>query len=55
MKNWKTTLIGLAGAAVQIAVPMLQSGVSLRDITTAVIIGLLGFFAKDAGVTGVSK
>ena len=55
MKNWKTTIIGLFGAAVQIAVPMLQSGVDVKDIVTAVIIGLLGIFAKDAGVTGVAK
>ena len=55
MKNWKTTAIGLVGAAVQIAVPLLQGGADIKDVITAVIIGLLGFFAKDAGVTGVSK
>jgi len=55
MKNWKTTLVGLVGAAIQIALPMLSSGLAVKDIISAVIIGLLGILAKDAGVTGTAK
>lgn len=55
MKNWKTTLIGLLGAAVQIALPLIQGGLDLKQVASAVVIGLLGILAKDAGVTGTAK
>ena len=55
MKNWKTTVVGLLGAAVQIALPLIQGGLGVKEIVTAVVIGLLGILAKDAGVTGSAK
>lgn len=56
MKNWKTTLIGAIGATVQVVLPLLSSGtISFKEIATAAALALLGFFAKDAGVSGTAK
>lgn len=53
MKNWKTTLIGLAGAVYLTLEPLLTTGeVNWRMITLGVIVGILGYLAKDKNVTG---
>lgn len=55
-KNWKTTLVGIAGAAATILYPMVQAGeISGGDVKTALIIAAIGWFAKDAGVSGTVK
>lgn len=56
MKNWKTTLFGALGAALTVAVPLMQTGgVSLKDVAVAAAIAFIGYFAKDAGVSGTQK
>jgi len=56
MKNWKTTLIGAIGAVASVVLPLVQSGaVTVKDGVIAGVMALLGFFAKDAGVSGVKK
>jgi len=56
MRNWKTTLFGALGAAVQVALPLIQTGtVSIKDIAIAAALALIGYFAKDAGISGTDK
>lgn len=56
MKNWKTTLIGAIGAIFTVVWPLIQTGgVEIKDIGAAAVLALLGYLAKDAGVTGESK
>lgn len=56
MKNWKTTLIGICTAVFTVIWPMIQSGnVTIKEIGIAAGLALLGYFSKDAGVTGTSK
>ena len=53
MKNWKTTMFGALAAVAQIAIPAYQTGtLDGKSLIPALFMGLLGFFAKDAGVTG---
>lgn len=56
MKNWKTTFIGAIGAVFTVVWPLLQTGgVEVKDIVSAGVLALLGYLAKDAGVTGPQK
>ena len=56
MKNWKTTLIGSIGAVFTVVWPLFQTGgVELKDIVSAGVLALLGYLAKDAGVSGTQK
>jgi glutamate-1-semialdehyde aminotransferase len=56
MKNWRTTLAGVIGAAVTVALPMVQGG-TLDSKTLAYAAGLaaVSWLAKDAGQTGTDK
>lgn len=55
-KNWRTTLAGMIGAAVTVALPMVQGG-TLDGKTLAYAGGLaaVAWLAKDAGQSGVEK
>jgi len=56
MKNWKTTLAGLAVAIGQLFVSTIQQGHSLADWKTWIVpfgIACLGLIAKDFDVTGI--
>jgi hypothetical protein len=58
MKNWKTTVIGAAFAAVTFISTYQANGGNLADWKLWVIPALaaaLGYVAKDAGVTGSLK
>jgi len=53
LTNWKTTLLGIIGAAGTVAWPLIQTGnVGIKDIAIAVVIAVFGYLTKDAGVTG---
>lgn len=53
MKNWKTTLLGLLTAILNVVLPALASGqVALKDVGVSAGIAALGYFAKDSNVTG---
>lgn len=55
IRNWKTTLCGLAGGAIIAVLPILQTGTfSPRELVIGGIIGALGVLAKDLNVTGGS-
>lgn len=49
MKNWKTTLIGSAGAMVN----LIANGVNWKSAALSVTLTLLGLASKDLDVTGV--
>jgi hypothetical protein len=49
MKDWKTTLAGLALAAAHVSI----NGVGWKQLLVAALIAILGFLAKDAGVAVV--
>jgi hypothetical protein len=58
MRNWRTTLIGAALAAVTAIALYQQSGGDLSDwkqYAIPVLLAFLGYLAKDAGVTGSVK
>lgn len=58
MKNWKTTLLGVLGAAVTAAVGYYQQTgdvVNWQAYVSAAGMAALGYFAKDAGVSGPEK
>lgn len=49
----RTTLIGYAGAVAMALIPVLQGErLTVRVVVMAVIVGLLGRFAKDVSDTG---
>jgi len=54
--NWKTTLAGAGGAGITAAIEYLTTG-GLSGKGAAVAFGLaaLGWFSKDAGVSGTAK
>lgn len=53
MKNWKTTVFGILGAAGVFAVKIItKKPIDASDITTAISILGLGAVAKDNNVTG---
>lgn len=56
MKSWKSTLAGCVGAAVNIALPLVQTGtVESKTIIISATLAVLGFLAKDFDVSGVDK
>lgn len=59
MKNWKTTLIGSLTAIANAILPMLTTGnfdsLQPKDLAVSAGIAAIGWFAKDAGVTGTEK
>ena len=59
MKNWRTTLVGAILAALTAAKPILdawQGGpIDWRALVISAALAVLGFLAKDAGVTGAEK
>jgi hypothetical protein len=59
MKNWKTTLAGLAGGLLMLFGPRLQGNMNAPPITignvgAAIAIAILGAVSKDKNVTGGS-
>jgi len=57
MKNWKTTLIGFAGAFWLVAQPIITNGDfdiarDWKSLVAAAIATAFGLFAKDNNVTG---
>lgn len=60
MKNWKTTLLGLAGAIFTACMPLLQNGTfdlqkDWEVLVMAAGIFLFGLNSKDNNVTGGTK
>jgi hypothetical protein len=53
MKNWKTTLIGLAMAGLE-AAKAVQSN-KWQDYASAILIAVLGFVAKDFNISGTAS
>lgn len=51
MKNWKTTLAGLAAAALQ----LFSQGTGWKNILASIGLAAIGSFAKDSNVTGGTK
>lgn len=55
MKNWKTTLAGMVGAATTVLLPLVAGGtVGSKELVSAAVLAALGWFAKDSNVTGGS-
>lgn len=48
MRNWKTTVIGFAGAVLT----LMASGMNLKAAATAATLAALGAAAKDSNVSG---
>ncbi len=56
MKNWRTTLVGAILAIVVAVQPIIATGsIDWKAVSLAALIALLGYLAKDAGVTGTIK
>ena len=56
MKNWKTTLVGAIAGGLTAIAPLLEgSDVSVSSILSGFAIAVLGYLAKDFGVTGKGK
>lgn len=56
MKNWKTTLAGVFGAAVQVVVPLVQTGqVGWQALLVAAGMAAMGYFAKDFNISGTEQ
>ena len=54
--NWRTTMAGLVGAIAIAVEPVLVAGVWDKDrLIMAAAVGLVGWLAKDAGVSGTEK
>jgi hypothetical protein len=52
LNNYKTTLIGMIGAAAQVGLPLYQTGaVSKEQMIGAMVFAALGYFAEDAKKT----
>lgn len=57
MKNWRTTMFGVLGAAMQGAMGAVQLGAGdnkagWTNVALAGVWAALGYFAKDSAVTG---
>ena len=56
MKNWKTTLAGILGGAAMLAADMYTGGsFTAAAFIKALVPMIIGYLAKDAGVTGTEK
>lgn len=56
MKNWRTTAVGIIGAIVNTAYPLITQGiVSPETIIISVILAVLGYLAKDFKVSGIGQ
>ena len=56
MKNWRSTLVGVIGAAAAVVQPLVMTGqVDKNTLVLAATVAALGFLAKDAGQTGTAK
>lgn len=55
--NWKTTLIGMALAAVNYLGNALQTGdwTDWKTIVVSALMAAFGYLAKDAGISGTAK
>lgn len=47
MKNWKTTVAGLAAAFINLLIAGLTSGITLKDAAISAAIATLSLLAKD--------
>lgn len=60
LKNWRTTILGVGGAVVNAAIPISNAAqgsfhqADWLSLGTSIFMALLGYFAKDKNVTGVS-
>lgn len=53
-KNWRTSLTGLLGSIAVVLIPVLQGQeITTANIVNAIIVGALGYFAKDKTTTGI--
>lgn len=56
MTNWKTTIAGAIGAGALTLQALFATGtVDWKTAITAVIVAVIGFVAKDAGISGTTK
>jgi len=57
MVNWKTTLVGLGGAVLMVVANWLQTGdlTDCKTLAAALVTAAVGYFAKDAGISGTAK
>tara|TARA_R110000868_G_scaffold33407_1_gene121316 strand:+ start:192 stop:362 length:171 start_codon:yes stop_codon:yes gene_type:complete len=56
MKNWKTTVAGLLTAVALPTLQMISTGTTnTHTIGLSIGIAFIGWFAKDAGVSGTEK
>jgi len=56
MKNWKTTIAGLLTAVALPTLDMIANGTTnTKTIGLSIGIAFIGWFAKDAGVSGTGK
>lgn len=57
MKNWRTTAAGVIGAVVTYVINYVQTNQALDYKAMAIGAAMiaLGYFSKDAGVTGTQK
>lgn len=56
MKNWKTTIAGLLTAVALPTLQMISTGTTdTKTIGLSIGIAFIGWFAKDAGVSGTEK
>lgn len=60
MKNWKTSLLGIAGAIFTACLPIIQNGTfdihkDWPALVEAAGVAFFGFVAKDFNVTGTPK
>jgi uncharacterized membrane protein len=54
--NWRTTVAGLVGAVAIAVEPVLVAGVWDKErLIMAAAVGLVGYLAKDAGVSGTER
>jgi hypothetical protein len=56
MKNWKTTITGIVGAVLNLAIPIIQAG-DLSQLTTqkfliSAFMLAIGILSKDFNITG---
>lgn len=56
MKNWRTTLVGAILAAGLCILNLMQNGtIDSKTLLISGGVALLGYLAKDAGISGIEK